>query len=141
VTDRKPLDRETLLGMVAEGTHTAFRKATGCSQAWQIWKLIDEMPGDEWEKVVKFIGEPIVNALEEDGWARSWKVEGKDGFDSDADYYPVSDGHVSYDAALLAARARLIELDRTQSDAGGQSGIQDRVYIVYPDGKRLRVFR
>jgi hypothetical protein len=67
-----------------------------------------------------------------------WKVEGKDGFDVEAGYYPLSE-HADYIFAFRAARERLAELDVSQPDAGGQSGIQDRVYIVHPDGHRQRV--
>lgn len=63
-----PLDRDTLLGMLAEGFHTGFRKATDCPQAHPIWKLIREMPDGEWERVVRFAGEPIADALDADGW-------------------------------------------------------------------------
>ncbi len=69
----------------------------------------------------------------------TWKIEGKDGFDLDADYYPLSE-HASYPLALIAAHERLTELDTTQPDAGGQAGIQDRVYIVHPSGLRERIF-
>lgn len=68
-----------------------------------------------------------------------YKVEGKDGFDPDADYYPVGE-HSSYEEALEAARGSLEELSTSQPRAGGQSGIQDRVYVVHPDGRRQRVF-
>lgn len=68
-----------------------------------------------------------------------WRVEGKDGFDLDADYYPISE-HNEYSDAREAARARLRELDRSQPHAGGQSGIQDRVYLVGPNGAREQVF-
>lgn len=69
----------------------------------------------------------------------TYKVEGKDGFDLEADYYPLSEC-ADYSVAREAARARLAELNRSQPGAGGQSGIQDRVYIVHPDGRRERVF-
>jgi hypothetical protein len=68
-----------------------------------------------------------------------WKVEGKDGFDMEADYYPVSE-HANYPAALEAARGELAQLDISQPDAGGPAGIQDRVYVVHPDGRRQQVY-
>jgi hypothetical protein len=71
--------------------------------------------------------------------AEVWKVEGKDGFDLDAGYYPVSE-HSDYEAALKAARSELAQLDISQPDAGGPAGIQDRVYIVHPDGQRKQVY-
>lgn len=73
------------------------------------------------------------------GRVRLWRTEGKDGFDMDADYYPLGE-HADLDSALAAAHERLGELDRLQPDAGGQGGIQDRVYVVHPDGHRQRVF-
>lgn len=68
----------------------------------------------------------------------AYKVEGKDGFGPEADYYPIGEWP-SCDAALEAARDSLAELDLCQPDAGGQAGIQDRVYVVHPDGHRERV--
>jgi hypothetical protein len=67
-----------------------------------------------------------------------WKVEGKDGFDMDADYYPLSE-HPDETAAMVAAIDRLAELNRAQPDADGQTGVQDRVYVVSPAGRRFRV--
>lgn len=80
----------------------------------------------------------------EDGMARAasaegtYRVEGKDGFDPEADYYPIGE-HPAYGEALEAARELLGELNRSQPGAGGQDGIQDRVYVVHPDGHRERV--
>jgi hypothetical protein len=71
--------------------------------------------------------------------AQVWKVEGKDGFDPEADYYPLSE-HPSPQQALTAALERLAELSRAQPGAGGQDGIQDRVYVVHPGGRRERIF-
>ena len=76
-----------------------------------------------------------------------WRLEGYDTFSCESyplgafgvdDYEPYYD---SYDEALTDARKRLAELDRMQPGAGGQGpwGIQDRVYIVHPDGRRERV--
>lgn len=71
--------------------------------------------------------------------AGKYRLEGKDGFDPEAEHCPLSE-HAHYDEALEAARVRLAELNRSQPTAGGQSGIQDRVYVVHPDGRRERVF-
>jgi hypothetical protein len=68
-----------------------------------------------------------------------WKVEGMDGFDDDADYYPLSE-HPTAPQAFTAARERLAELNVSQPSAGGQGGIQDRVYVVHPGGRRERIF-
>ena len=87
----------------------------------------------------------------------TWKLEGYDEFDGE--YYPLGqfkdsngkpvdglkDSYGSYDEALEGARQRLQDLERHQptSSSGGQAmgGIQDRVYIVHPDGRRQRVFK
>jgi hypothetical protein len=83
--------------------------------------------------------------------ADAWKLEGYDTFSSEP--YPLDgkygDGcqlsYASRDAALIDARRRLATLEETQptSSSGGQGwgGIQDRVYVVHPDGRRERVTR
>jgi len=78
----------------------------------------------------------------------TWRLEGYDTFSDEP--YPLDgkygDGcQPSYpgrDAALADAFKRLRELERTQpsSSSGGQSGIQDRVYLIHPDGHRERVY-
>jgi hypothetical protein len=77
-----------------------------------------------------------------------WRLEGYDTFSGEEyplgkhpggdDYQPIYD---SYEAARADALRRLEELDRTQPNAGGQGplGIQDRVYIVHPGGRKERV--
>ena len=86
-------------------------------------------------------GEPpwSASAAQSAGPEGTYKVEGKDGFDPDADFYPIGEWP-SYGEALEAARGSLEELNLSQPDAGGQAGIQDRVYVVRPDGCRQRVF-
>jgi hypothetical protein len=87
----------------------------------------------------------------------SWKLEGYDTFDRE--YYPLGhytrvngetiDGlkpsYSSEQEARSDASKRLAELELTQpaASSGGQGlyGIQDRVYLVHPDGRRERVFR
>lgn len=83
-----------------------------------------------------------------------WKLEGYDTFDGE--YYPIGtlsviDGRSTVDGAkpsydtyaevLKDARWQLAQLEKTQPTrtSGGQAGIQDRVYIVHPDGRRERV--
>lgn len=88
-----------------------------------------------------------------------WRLEGYDAFDGEAyelgdfgDYgedgrsqldgmKPVYD---TYEEALADARVRLASLEASQpaSSSGGQAygGIQDRVYVVHPDGRHERVF-
>lgn len=76
-----------------------------------------------------------------------WRLEGYDTFAGE-EYplgaYDVDDYQPAYpsrDAARTDALRRLAELDRTQPNAGGQgrNGIQDRVYIVHPDGRKERI--
>lgn len=73
-----------------------------------------------------------------------WKLLGYDTFEGgDAFYHIQEQGYQpeysKYEDALAAAKLRLRELNVTQPDAGGQSGMQDRVYIEYPDGRRERI--
>lgn len=71
--------------------------------------------------------------------AYPYVVEGLDGFDPDADYYFVSE-HRTLPEARIAAVKRKAELAESQSGAGGDSwGIQDRTYIVHPDGRREKM--
>jgi hypothetical protein len=81
--------------------------------------------------------------------ARTWWLEGYDTFSSETytlgtPFDGLEPSYASREAALVGARQRLADLERTQPTAssGGQAagGIQDRVYIVYPDGHRERVF-
>jgi hypothetical protein len=75
-----------------------------------------------------------------------WRLEGYDTFEGGSNaYYPIEGEYGSEGGAEQAARDRLIELEATQpsESSGGQrsTGIQDRVYIVSPDGKRRRFFK
>jgi hypothetical protein len=65
-----------------------------------------------------------------------WKLIGFDTLSYTLKSYP------SLEAAEAAAQERLIELEQTQpsTSSGGQSGIQDRVFIERPDGTQYRVF-
>jgi len=70
---------------------------------------------------------------------RAWKLQGYDAFAGD--YYPL-DGDFNTEAdAITAARSCLTEIEREQPSAssGGQDGIQDRVFVVRPDGTMVRV--
>jgi hypothetical protein len=87
-------------------------------------------------------------AAHADGVQRSetWKLEGYDTFSNEpyALGRPGSGLEPSYpsrDAALAGAHQRLADLERSQPSAssGGQDGIQDRVYLIHPDGHRERV--
>lgn len=86
----------------------------------------------------------------------TWKLEGYDAFSGES--YPLGDLHAEngvsridglrpeypdYASALADARKRLGDLERTQPavSSGGQApgGIQDRVYIIHPGGRRERI--
>ncbi|OGG44092.1 hypothetical protein A2841_01205 [Candidatus Kaiserbacteria bacterium RIFCSPHIGHO2_01_FULL_48_10] len=74
---------------------------------------------------------------------RVWRLEGYDTFEGGHDaFYPIEGEYESESAAQTAARQRLKKLERSQpsSSSGGQSstGIQDRVYIVRPNGEKYR---
>lgn len=42
-------------GLLAEGIHTAFRKASSHRSAHEAWVAIRNLPDDEWDSVVKFV--------------------------------------------------------------------------------------
>lgn len=67
-----------------------------------------------------------------------WRLIGHDTFDGDD--YSLTE-HGSEEEALHAAHDRLHALEILQPTyaSGGQDGIQDRVYVVRPDGTRYRV--
>jgi hypothetical protein len=69
-----------------------------------------------------------------------WRLEGYDTFEGAS--YPLKGVYGTEAAAQAAARDRLAYLETTQPTAssGGQGrlGIQDRVYVVRPDGTRYR---
>lgn len=78
----------------------------------------------------------------------SYRLEGYDTFDGEtyslgSQWDGLEPSYPDYESALAGARKRLADLERTQPSAnsGGQGsgGIQDRVYIVHPDGRRERV--
>lgn len=58
-----PLTYDGLRSMIAEGTHTAFRKATDHALAMPIHRLIGELPPAEWSNVVEFVTDPIWGAM------------------------------------------------------------------------------
>lgn len=88
------------------------------------------------------------------GYPDRWRLEGYDTFEGEP--YPLgthkrTDGSTidgmqssydSYEDARSDALRRLEDLERSQpsSSSGGQSGIQDQVRIIHPDGRRERVF-
>jgi hypothetical protein len=72
-----------------------------------------------------------------------WTLKGYDTFSDE--WYPFSGEFESEESAQAAADERLDELERQQPSARsggqGQGGIQDRVYIIRPDGSGYRYFR
>lgn len=71
---------------------------------------------------------------------KHWKLEGYDTFEGA--YYPLEGEFESKEAAEAAADDQLKKLEQEQPTAssGGQAsdGIQDRVYVVRPDGGKYR---
>ena len=69
-----------------------------------------------------------------------WKLEGWDVFDTP--HYPIAREYDTEEQAIEAAKLRLLELEKDQptKESGGQSdsGVQDRVFIVRPDGSKYR---
>lgn len=69
-----------------------------------------------------------------------WRLQGYDTFEEE--FYPIEGEHDTEEQAMAAAEARLVELEETQPSehSGGQGkfGIQDRVYVVRPDGTRYQ---
>jgi hypothetical protein len=71
--------------------------------------------------------------------ANIYRLKGYDPFSSD--YYDLGGEYSTYLEAENAARVELQELELSQpsEQSGGQGGIQDRVYIVLPNGHLERV--
>lgn len=82
----------------------------------------------------------VPKQVEEASLEGKWKLGGYDTFEGE--FYPLEGTYPSEEAAELAAQERLKHLEETQpsSSSGGQNGgIQDRVYIVTPDGDYTRI--
>lgn len=69
---------------------------------------------------------------------KPWTLSGYDPFAGDS--YSLPGRYYSRASAERAARRALRELERSQptEQSGGQDGIQDRVFIVRPDGSAYR---
>lgn len=67
-----------------------------------------------------------------------WKLEGYDTFSEKS--YPLDGEFLDEEAARNAAKLRLKKLEKIQPTelTGGQVGVQDRVYIIRPDGTKHR---
>jgi hypothetical protein len=63
-----------------------------------------------------------------------WTIKGHDTFADE--WYPLESGLANEQEAQAAARKHLAEIERLQP----QNGIQDKVYIVGPDGIHVRFF-
>lgn len=74
------------------------------------------------------------------GKEKPWKLEGYDTFSEE--WYPLSGEYSDEKDAIDAATKQLEDLEKIQptETSGGQklSGIQDRIYIIRPDGTRYR---
>ncbi len=68
-----------------------------------------------------------------------WRLKGWDTFAGHS--YNLSGRYRCRAAVLAAARSALKRIEQLQpaSSSGGQEGIQDRVYIIAPDGTSERV--
>ena len=70
--------------------------------------------------------------------ADAYRLKGYDTFSRD--YYEIAGEFPTLQEAEAAARKELQELEISQpsKQSGGQDGIQDRVYVIYPNGQYVR---
>ena len=68
-----------------------------------------------------------------------WRLEGWDTFGGHG--YQIAGRYRTQAAAVRAAKRELVKLEKQQptSSSGGQDGIQDRVYVIGPEGQSERV--
>lgn len=57
------LTYDDFVSHLAEGFHTALRKAGDSAQADTAWRAIRDMSDDEWGGIVRFVAEPTWEAL------------------------------------------------------------------------------
>lgn len=71
-----------------------------------------------------------------------WKLKGYDSFDGD--YYPIPGEYETEDLARDAASAKLAGIKKSQPDeqsgGSGFGSVQDRIYVVKPDGSSYPFF-
>ncbi|MAS92857.1 MAG: hypothetical protein CMO55_06630 [Verrucomicrobiales bacterium] len=69
-----------------------------------------------------------------------WRLEGWDTFSREP--YPIRGSWSSEAEAMEAALRELETIEKMQptETSGGQSGIQDHVYVVAPTGEKVRVW-
>ncbi len=68
-----------------------------------------------------------------------WRLEG---FDTSArEEYPISGDYDSEADAVAAAENRMEQIEKHPPSvpSGEQEGLQDRIYVVRPDGSKFRV--
>lgn len=51
------MTRDDFRSLLGEGLHTAFRKATDCEEADDIWAAINNMDSSDWNAVLSFVVE------------------------------------------------------------------------------------
>jgi len=72
---------------------------------------------------------------------QTWRLQGHDTFARED--YPLEGDFACEADAMAGARARLaaLELEQPSASSGGQAmdGIQDRVFVIRPDGSTFRV--
>jgi hypothetical protein len=56
---------EAIRSMIAEGFHTALRKAADSMDAAIAWKAIRDMDSEEYSAVCRFVSEPVIGMLRE----------------------------------------------------------------------------
>lgn len=57
--------REEIKSNMGEGFHTAFRKAIDGHDSHIIWQKINDLPADVWGYAIDFVGDPIIEMVEE----------------------------------------------------------------------------
>ena len=74
---------------------------------------------------------------------QTWKVYGFDAFEGGPDAWYELGSYSTYEKALDHAKKKRDELEKTQPSASsggsGFGGIQDRVYVIHPNGRREQV--
>ncbi len=74
-----------------------------------------------------------------DQFRGQWVLQGWDTFAGHS--YAIPGRYRTREAAVRAARRELVRLEKQQPTAssGGQDGIQDKVYVIGPNGESERV--
>lgn len=57
-------ERDWFTSYLAEGMHTAFRKGSDSRRAQMIHGLIDALPENEWDGIVTFLAEAMLDGIE-----------------------------------------------------------------------------